>query len=144
MVVTDDPRLGAAVAGRLEAAGVTTSVVPHGETGTDFAGARGALAHAAGALGPLDAVVVARSTPAPPTAPSDQGWQAVLAEHEGLPHLLLADAGWARAAADHAAASERPIRLVTVVDAATAGGRSRAQAAAQLARAARRAPPGSG
>ena len=46
---------------------------------------------------------------------------------------------WARAVADHAAATGRPIRLVTVTDASTAGGRSRSQAAAQLARASRRA-----
>jgi hypothetical protein len=63
----------------------------------------------------------------------------VLAEHAGLVDLLLTDAGWARAAADHAAAVDRPLRLITLVDAATAGGRSRAQAAAQLARASRRA-----
>jgi hypothetical protein len=36
-------------------------------------------------------------------------------------------------------ATGRPLRLVTVTDAATSGGRSRAQAAAQHARAARRA-----
>ncbi len=37
---------------------------------------------------------------------------------------------------DHSSATDRPVRVVTVVDATTAGGRSRAQAAAQLARAA--------
>ncbi len=52
---------------------------------------------------------------------------------------IHADAAWTRAAADRAAATGRPIRLVTVTDAGTAGGRSRAQAAAQLSRASRRA-----
>jgi hypothetical protein len=61
----------------------------------------------------------------------------VLAEHAGLAGHIHADAGWARAAADHAARTGRPLRLVTLTDATTSGGRSRAQAAAQLARAAR-------
>ena len=43
---------------------------------------------------------------------------------------------WARAAADYAAGADRPVRLVTLTDATTAGGRSRAQASVQLARAA--------
>ena len=59
------------------------------------------------------------------------------AEHRGLVGQIHADARWARAAADHAARTERPIRLVTLTDATTAGGRSRAQSSAQLARAAR-------
>ena len=45
---------------------------------------------------------------------------------------------WARAVADHAARDRPPVRLVTLTDATTAGGRSRAQASAQLARAGRR------
>jgi hypothetical protein len=49
------------------------------------------------------------------------------------------DARWARAVADHALAADRPVRLVTLTDAVTAGGRSRAQASAQLARSARKA-----
>jgi hypothetical protein len=44
------------------------------------------------------------------------------------------DAGWGRAAADHAQRTEQPVRLVTLTDARTSGGRSRAQASAQLAR----------
>ena len=54
---------------------------------------------------------------------------------------IHADAGWARAVADHAAAADRPIRLVTLTDATTAGGRSRAQAAAQLRSGRAWAPP---
>ena len=63
-------------------------------------------------------------------------WQAVLADHHGLIAHLLADAAWTRAVADHAAESERPVRIITLTDATTPGGRSRAQASAQIARAA--------
>jgi len=138
-VVTDRPDVGAELVAALEAAGAIATVVAVGDATAGFAGASGALQHAA-ADGPLDAVVVALATPgtASSTFPAD-GWAAVLAEHDDLAAQLLADAGWARAAADHAAAADRPLRLVTLVDAATAGGRSRAQAAAQLARASRRA-----
>lgn len=72
-------------------------------------------------------------------APSDTegaGWERVLAEHEGLVDDLVSDAAWSRSVADAARAGDRPMRLVTLVDARTARGRSRAQAAAQLARAA--------
>ena len=63
----------------------------------------------------------------------------MLAEHADLVGQIHTDAAWARAAADHAAGADRPIRLVTLVDASTSGGRSRGQASAQLARAARKA-----
>ena len=122
----------------LEASGATATVVATGDATAGFAGASAALAHAT-ADGPLDAVVVALATPGPGSSPGVDGWEAVLAEHDDLASQLLTDASWARATADHAAAPDRPLRLVTLVDAATAGGRSRAQAAAQLARASRRA-----
>jgi hypothetical protein len=77
----------------------------------------------------VDAVVVVPD--GPPAA--GEGWEAVLAEHEGIVEAIHADAMWARAVAD----AGRPLRLVTLVDATTAGGRSRAQAAAQLARSSR-------
>ncbi len=81
----------------------------------------------------IDAVVVApaghQSTPSRP-----DGWERVLAEHHGITEGIHTDAGWCRAAADYAAGADRPLRLVTLTDAATAGGRSRAQASAQFAR----------
>ena len=43
---------------------------------------------------------------------------------------------WVRAVSDHAVESGRRMRVATVTDATTSGGRSRAQAAAQLSRAA--------
>jgi hypothetical protein len=122
-LVTDRPEVAAALRDRF----ATCHLVPEPPAG--FAGAAAALA----ALGPLDAVVVALA--GAPTPRAAEPWERVLAEHEGLADGIHADAAWARAAADHAAASGRPLRLVTVVDATTAGGRSRAQAATQLARA---------
>ncbi len=83
----------------------------------------------------VDGVVVAL---AGGTAVSGDGWEAILAEHAGIVEGIHADARWARAVSDYAAANDRPLRLVTLTDAVTAGGRSRAQAAAQLARTARK------
>ena len=68
--------------------------------------------------------------------PTRRRGNASLDEHTGITDRIATDAAWVRAVADLAAASERPVRIVTVVDATTAGGRSRAQAAAQLSRAA--------
>ena len=65
---------------------------------------------------------------------STDGWQRMLADHQGITERLHADAAWARAAADYAAGADRPVRLVTLTDAPSPAGRSRAQAAAQLAR----------
>jgi hypothetical protein len=85
---------------------------------------------APGPLVDLDAVVVLPSGGG--ATAGSTGWEAVLADHEGVVDGILADVGWGGGVADvgHAA------RLVTLVDASTPGGRSRAQAVAQLARAA--------
>jgi NAD(P)-dependent dehydrogenase (short-subunit alcohol dehydrogenase family) len=96
---------------------------------------RGGFQHAVQALstGPdADAVIVALSggtagSPAP-------GWARILAEHAGVVDQIHTDGGWARATSDYAAAADRPVKLVVLSDATTAGGRSRAQAAAQLSR----------
>ena len=77
-----------------------------------------------------------------PTASSTDGWERVLAEHRGIVEDIHTDAGWARAAADYAAGAGRPVQLVTLTDATTTGGRSRAQASAQLARVAAGATEG--
>ncbi len=63
-------------------------------------------------------------------------WQQILDDHEGITGRIRTDAAWVRAVADASAANARPMRVVTLVDAAGPGGRSRAQAATQLARAA--------
>lgn len=79
----------------------------------------------------VDAVIVALAGGRPAAA---SGWEKVVAEHAGAVEQIHTDGGWARATSDYAAATGRPLRLVTLTDAATAGGRSRAQAAAQMAR----------
>ncbi|HET6952961.1 MAG TPA: SDR family NAD(P)-dependent oxidoreductase [Acidimicrobiales bacterium] len=137
-VVTDRPAVAAAVTAALEARAVTCSPVPVGGIAAGFAGAADALAAAAENAGPPDAVVVALAGGSGAGgAPS--GWERVLAEHAALVDQIRDDAGWARAIADYAVTADRTVRLVTLTDAVTAGGRSRAQASAQLARAARRA-----
>ncbi len=135
-LVAEDPEVAAAVTAALEARAVTCSTVPVGDVAPGFGGAAAALASAVARVGPLDAVVVALEG-AGPAAGSTSDWERVLAEHGGIVEHIHADAGWARAVADYAGAADRPVRLVTLTDATTAGGRSRAQASAQLSRAGR-------
>lgn len=142
-LVTDRPALGATLTAALAARGVTCHRV---ELARDFATAGHALRALAGTAGPLDAVVVAAA--GGETAGGEAGggaaaaWQRILAEHDGIVEDLHADAAWARATVDYAMAAARPVRLLTCTDAETAGGRSRAQASAQLARAAGTATEG--
>lgn len=145
VVVSDRPHHAATIAGHFDAEGVTATVVRADQVGAGFDGARAALAAAEATLGGLDVVVVALGSGEPadeagaPTDGRSHGWGEVLASHRGLAARICRDAAWGRAAADHATATGRPLRLVQVIDATSAGGRSRAQAAAQLARASRRA-----
>jgi NAD(P)-dependent dehydrogenase (short-subunit alcohol dehydrogenase family) len=135
-VVAEQPEVAAAVTAALEARGVRCTAIRPVVGRPGFSGAAEVLSSAAASADGLDAVVVALDTAAP-AAGAGSGWERVLAEHAGLVDGIRADAGWARAVADLAAADDRPLRLVTLTDAATAGGRSRAQAVAQHARAAR-------
>ena len=110
-VVTDRPELGAAVSAALSA----RSIACHTATvATDFAGASASLE----AAGAVDAVVVAL---AGATAAGGAPWERILAEHAGITDGIHADAAWARAVADRSAATERPIRLVTLTDATHRG-----------------------
>jgi enoyl-[acyl-carrier-protein] reductase (NADH) len=84
---------------------------------------------------PMDAVVVVLAGHAAAGPGDGTDWQGVLASHHGLVANLQADAAWARAASDYAAEAGRPVRIVTLTDATTPGGRSRAQSSAQIARA---------
>lgn len=136
-VVSDRPVLAAAIVGALEARMVTCHGIAAGDVSTGFAGIADALATTIDRAGSLDAVVVALA--GRPSASPDTGWARILAEHAGLAEDIQVDAGWAQAAAAVATRTGRPLRLVTLTDATTSGGRSRAQAAAQLARAARSA-----
>ncbi|HXQ76220.1 MAG TPA: SDR family NAD(P)-dependent oxidoreductase [Acidimicrobiales bacterium] len=131
-VVTDRPLLAASLTAALEARSITCHRV---EVAHGFPDAADALSSVVDAAGPIDAVVVAPAGRHPTATPSD-GWEKVLAEHRGIIEHIHTDAGWARATADYAASAARPVQLVTLTDATTAGGRSRAQASAQLARAA--------
>ncbi len=137
-VVSDRPQLAASVAAALEARSVRCHPV---EPAVGFGAAADALHALVGATGPIDAVVVAVAG-RPPADATAEPWAQVLAEHGDLVEQLHADAGWARATADYAAGAARPVRLVTLTDATTTGGRSRAQAAAQHARVAAGATEG--
>jgi hypothetical protein len=141
-VVTDRPQMEASLTAALE----TRSIACHRvEVAQGFRGAADALGSVVQAAGPVDAIVVAlagREPTALSTDGSTDGWKRVLAEHGQIIEHIHADAGWARAAADYAASAARPVRLVTLTDATSSEGRSRAQAAAQLARAAAGATQG--
>ncbi|MDA8043931.1 MAG: SDR family NAD(P)-dependent oxidoreductase [Actinomycetota bacterium] len=91
---------------------------------------------------PITSVVLALGGDRPHAGADLYAWQRILAEHSGLADLILADAAWIRAAADYARSINRPVRVVVLTEAITAGGRSRAQAVAQLCRAAHTATDG--
>lgn len=131
LIVSDRPVLASALETALGGRGVKSVRAEPVDSGFD--GAARCLERAE----PVDAVVVG---PAGTSGSSGEGgWEPVLAEHAGLPGRLLGDAAWARAVADHATGGQRPMRLVVITDAQTEGGRSRAQAVAQLARVGRSA-----
>jgi hypothetical protein len=136
VVVTDDPESGNAITKTLTSRGAECVTVA--QPATRFTEAAEQLAAVAGESGPVDAVVVALAAHDSGAVPSRgvPAWQRMLDEHTGITDWIATDAAWVRAVADLAAATDRPVRVVTVVDATSAGGRSRAQAAAQLSRAA--------
>ncbi|BBX16280.1 hypothetical protein MDUV_11400 [Mycolicibacterium duvalii] len=82
----------------------------------------------------LDAVVVALADH-PSMSNSAPQWRRILEEHDGIVAQIDADTAWARAVARLAMSTERHVRLVVVHDAATSGGRTRAQVSTQLSRA---------
>jgi NAD(P)-dependent dehydrogenase (short-subunit alcohol dehydrogenase family) len=129
-LVCDRPGLAESLTTALEARSVACRPV---EVGTGFEHAAGALSSVAASAGPIDAVVVALAD-GRTTGTSSTGWERVLSEHRGLVEQIHTDGGWARAAADYASGADRPVKFVTLTDAVTTGGRSRAQASAQLAR----------
>jgi len=149
-IVTDSPAWGEALAAAVTARGAECVGVGAWqgsrpgplEPARDFAPAAEQLASVADSCGPIDAVVVAlagRGGPAPPEHGDAPAWRRVLEEHAGITDHIRTDAAWARSVADYAAATGRPVRLCTIVDASTAGGWGRGQAAGQLARSARSA-----
>jgi NAD(P)-dependent dehydrogenase (short-subunit alcohol dehydrogenase family) len=134
LVVTDDARWDTALRDALTARGVEVVAIGARPPATDFVGAAEQLARVAQDAGGVDAVVVARTGSAPVGAGGS--WEAVLDEHTGIVAAIRSDVAWVRAVSDHARGSGRPMRMVTVTDATTSGGTSRAQASAQLSRAA--------
>jgi NAD(P)-dependent dehydrogenase (short-subunit alcohol dehydrogenase family) len=124
-VVADLPEVASALSGALQARGVSSQPVDDPALLTD--------------LEPLDAVVIALAPTHTAATDSGSGWQRILAEHEAIVEQIRTDARWTRAVADLAASRNHPIRLVTITAATTSGGRTRAQASAQLARAGRKA-----
>ncbi|MDQ1431632.1 MAG: hypothetical protein QOF40_2234 [Actinomycetota bacterium] len=134
LVVTDDPRWESALTDALAARGVKCVGIGAAAPASDFAGAAEQLGQAARDTGGIDAVVVARAG----TGATGTGapWEQLLAEHAGVTDAIRSDVAWVQATSEYAGESGRPMRIATVADATTAGGRTRAQAAAQLARAA--------
>ncbi len=137
-VVSDRPVVAAAITAALEAHSIACHRV---EAAPDFDGAATALQSVADRTATIDAIVVALAGHAPTASPG-AGWEHLLADHQGIVERLYADAAWTRAAADYSASTDRAIRLVTLTDATTPSGRSRAQASAQLARVAAGATKG--
>jgi hypothetical protein len=144
LIVTDDPTWGAVIGEAIAATGATClGVGPWpgsrpvaGDVATDFEGAASQIALAAKEAGSLDGIVLALSGPTTGSTPGSEPWRAILDEHAGIAERIRIDAAWARAVSDYSELADHPVRLVTVSAATTSGGRSRAQAAAQLARAA--------
>ena len=134
LVVTDDPQWESALCDALASRGVKCVGIGSGAPATDFAGAAEQLGQAARDAGGIDAVVVARAWSG--SSGAGATWQQVLEEHAGITDAIRSDVAWVRAVSDHAGESGRRMRIATVTDATTSGGRSRAQAAAQLSRAA--------
>ena len=128
-VVSDSRDLVLKLTAALDARSVTCHEV---EAAVSFADASKRLLAAADTNGPLDAVIVALSGDA--RTGDGEEWRRVLTSHRGIVEAVHADAAWARAVADLASEKGSPVRLLTLTDAATPGGRSRAQASAQLAR----------
>lgn len=139
VIVTDDDAWGAAVSSALSAQGVECIRVGAAEAATGFEGTAEQLADIARDSGPIDAVVVAlvgAGATGTGAAAGADAWQQILDQHTGISEHIRTDAAWVRGATDYSAETDRPIRVVTVTNAISAGGRSRAQAAAQFARSA--------
>jgi hypothetical protein len=126
-VFTELAQVGDGLRAAFEARHVTCEVVLV-DAVVDFASAATALA----GVGDVDGVVIAVAGAG--ASSSAAGWERTLAEHERIVAHIHSDASWARAVAD----TDRPIRVAFLTDASTAGGRTRAQAAAQHARSARK------
>ncbi len=139
-IAIEHPEIRTATIAALTERGATCLPIDTSTVGAGFRGPSEAIRTVVEAHGPVDAVII--GLPGPQPVGDSQGWTRVLADHGRLAGAILDDAAWARAAADESARSGRAIHLVTLTDATTSGGRSRAQASAQLARSARASTEG--
>jgi NAD(P)-dependent dehydrogenase (short-subunit alcohol dehydrogenase family) len=129
LVVSDDPDLATAIGDALPAWGIQP-VGPGGHP----AGFDAAAHRVATAAGPLDAVVVASTTPASPEPDDRPAWGRLLdAQAAAVGHVMY-QAAWLRAAARYAFENSRPLRLVLLTTVKGDEGRPTAQAVAQIAR----------
>jgi hypothetical protein len=147
-IVSDDADWGEAVADALKARRVTCVGVGAWEGGATARTAAGFtdMVEQLGQAGhntPLDAVVVAIRSDSPAgDSARTSSWKQILDEHAGITDKIRADAGWVRAASDYSVSANRPVQVITITDAVSSAGRSRAQAVAQLARGAQAATSG--
>lgn len=140
LVITDDAEWRSALHGALGARAIT-AIDGSAEIGTGFEAVAHELAGAAERAGSIDAVVVALmhdggSGSDGAAAAGENSWPEVLEDHAGITERIRTDVAWLNAVASYASTTQRPVRVVIATNAASAAGRTRAQAAAQLSRAA--------
>ena len=129
-VVCDRPDLSPTLQAALERRSIATVPV---DVAHGFEDSAKSLHAAVSTAGPVEAMIVVLEGH-PRTSTTLEGWEHVLADHRGIIQPLHDDASWLRAAADYTAETDRPMRLVILVEATTPAGQSRAQAASQIAR----------
>ena len=130
LIVSDVAAVRDAVTSALAARGV--ECVDPGPLADGFEVVAGRLEGILQESGPIDAVVIAFAGTAASSGADD--WQQILDQHTNITDDILRDSTWIRVLADHANDSGQSLRVVTITDATSAGGRSRAQTSAQLSR----------
>ena len=135
LVVSDDQASAHVVSSALEFRGISCVVVGSGASGATvgFAAAASEL-ETANPGRTLDGVVLALSGENSNVKGSGT-WKDVLSDHASLPGALTSDAAWMSALSAYVRSEGHALRVVSICDAHSWAGRSRAQAAAQLARA---------
>jgi len=130
VVVSDDTVLNESLAKNLRVWGRTTTFL---RSCQDFSRAEETLSDVVAERGRFDALVVALGEPA--GAGDDEGsWEQVVDSHRGVVRFIVANSAWLRAAGRIAAQRAWPLRATFVTRATSSGGRTAAQALAQVAR----------
>jgi hypothetical protein len=134
LLVSDVAAVRDAVTNALSARGV--ECVDPGTLAEGFEVVAGRLEGIRQESGAIDAVVIAFAGTGTGAAASGGpgSWQEILDQHAGITEDIQRDSTWIRVLADHTNDSGQRLRVVTITDATSAGGRSRAQASAQLSR----------